>query len=214
MSRLTGLQDLILRHFFARRDEFFLTGGAALARFHLRHRVTHDLDLFTTKGVLDEGERTLHEIAASLSLDIETLRRSPHFRRFLVRGPAEAVVVDLVNDLAPQLREKIVLEGIVVDSAEEILANKLCALLSRIEIRDLVDVAKLEEAGLDPIAAVNLARLKDGGMSPSQLAWVLSTFPIPADVESTFGISRDELDAFRRSLIQRLTAAAFPRHLT
>jgi len=61
-------------------------GGAALVGFHLHHRVTHDRDFFTAAGAIEEGERTLREIAESLSLDVETLRRSPDFRRLLLKG--------------------------------------------------------------------------------------------------------------------------------
>lgn len=95
-------------------------------------------------------------------------------------------------------------------AAEEILANKLCTLLSRVEIRDLVDVATLARAGLDPIAAVPAAARKDGGMSASQLAWVLSSFPVPLDDSLLYGAPRQELLAFRDDLIRRLTALAFP----
>lgn len=180
MSVLTHLQDMVLRRFFAARPEFFLTGGGALVGFHLRHRQTHDLDLFTTESALDDGEQTLGEIAA---------------------------------ELAPQLFEKLVIEGIVVDPPEEILANKLCTLLSRMEPRDLVDVARLEEAGFDPIPALDLARQKDLGMSASQLAWVLSTFPIPSDESLLHGMTYAELVSYRDLLVQRLTAAAFPAPL-
>lgn len=138
MAALTELQDRILRRFFARRSEFFLTGGAALL-------------------------------------------------------------------------EKLHIDGVIVDAAQEILANKLCALLSRVETRDLVDVAKLEEAGHDAIAAVELARQKDGGMSATQLAWVLSAYPIAGDVASLYGMSPDALERYRDALIRRLTATAFPR---
>ncbi|HYO16470.1 MAG TPA: hypothetical protein VE685_25010, partial [Thermoanaerobaculia bacterium] len=42
------------------------------------------------------------------------------------------VVVDLVRDLAPQLfPDKPLIGGIRIDPPEEILANKLCALLTR-----------------------------------------------------------------------------------
>ncbi len=212
MLALTDLQNQILRRFFDRRDEFFLTGGAALVGFHLHHRVTHDLDLFTDAEVLDEGERTLREIAEGLDLGIETLRRSPDFRRFLLRGAVEGVVVDLVKDASPQLLEKMFFGRIIVDSPPgEILANKLCALLSRTEVRDLVDVARLEEDGHDLIAAPDLASKKDGGMSAAQLAWVLSSFPIPSDEVQYHGMSVKEIDDFRESLVRRLTAAAFPR---
>lgn len=211
MPGLTDLQQTILQMFFARRREFFLTGGAALAGFHLGHRVTHDLDLFTAAQPLDEGERTLHEIAAEIGLEIETIRRANDFRRFLLQGATEGVVVDLVRDMVPQLREKTEVNGIIIDPPEEILANKLCALLSRVEARDLFDVFLLEKTGFDPIAAVPLATRKDGGVSAGQLAWVLSSFPIPEDVESRFTVSRAELDAFRHSLTQRLASAAFPK---
>jgi hypothetical protein len=212
MPALTDLQDRILRLFFDRRNEFFLTGGAALVGFYLHHRETHDLDLFTEAEALDEGERTLREIGESLDLEVETLRRSPDFRRFLLRGSSEGVVVDLVKDVSPQLLDKISIGRVVIDSAREILANKLCALLSRTEVRDLVDVARLEEAGNDPMAALDLAFRKDAGMSPGQLAWVLSSFPIPTDPSSLYGMSQKDLEDFRESLVNRLTAAAFPRH--
>ena len=211
MAELTELQDQILRRFFARRSEFFLTGGAALVAFYLHHRETHDLDLFTSYSVLDEGERALHEIAAELRIDLETLRRSPDFRRFLLKSPAEGVVVDLVKDAAPQLLGKLSVQGVTIDSAEEIFANKLCAILSRTEARDLVDIVRLEQAGYSPIAALDLARRKDAGMTASQLAWMLSTFPIPHDDASLYGLASEELERFRDSLVKRLTAIAFPK---
>lgn len=46
-SKLTALRREILDAFFQRERGFFLTGGAALAGFHLGHRTTDDLDLFT-----------------------------------------------------------------------------------------------------------------------------------------------------------------------
>jgi hypothetical protein len=47
-SKLSPLQLAVIRAFFEREHDFFLTGGAALAGFHLGHRTTGDLDLFTT----------------------------------------------------------------------------------------------------------------------------------------------------------------------
>ncbi len=58
-----------------------------------------------------------------------------------------------------------------VDPAEEIFANKLCAVLGRAEIRDLVDRA-LEGLGLSLTDALATGRRKDGGLTPGELAWV------------------------------------------
>jgi hypothetical protein len=44
-SRLTRLQTEILAAFFRQESRFFLTGGGALAGYHLGHRETHDLAL-------------------------------------------------------------------------------------------------------------------------------------------------------------------------
>lgn len=211
MKGLTELQREILQRFFARRDEFFLTGGAALVGFYLGHRETHDLDLFTDGAPLDAGERTLREIAAELDLTIESLRRDPAFHRFLVRRrDGESLVIDLVRDDVPQLAEKRLVGGVRIDSAEEILANKICTLLSRVEVRDLVDVMALEKSGLDPIAAVHAAATKDAGVSPSQLAWILSSFPIPEETPLPGEVSSAALRAYRDGLTRRLAAAAFP----
>ena len=211
MAALTKLQSEVLRRFFERRQDFFLTGGGALVGFHLRHRVTHDLDLFTVGGMIDDAERTLGEIATELGARMQTLRRAPTFRRFLIEVSSESVIVDLVRDEAPQVHDKITIDGIVVDPPEEILANKLCTLLSRTEVRDLVDVKTLEAAGHDVLEALLLAEKKDGGVSASQLAWVLSTFPIPTNDAELHGVSRDELQQYRDSLIKRLSALAYPR---
>lgn len=140
---------------------------------------------------------------------MQPLRRAPAFRRFLLQGRSESVSVDLVRDEAPQVHSKI--DGIFVDPPEEILVNKLCTLLSRVEIRDLVDVRMLEQAGYDPIAALPSAERKDGGVTASQLAWILSSFPIPTNEAELHGVPREELVRYRDSLIERLSAAAFPR---
>lgn len=44
---LSRLQRDLLREFFARSRGFALTGGGALVGFHLGHRTSQDLDLFT-----------------------------------------------------------------------------------------------------------------------------------------------------------------------
>jgi hypothetical protein len=49
----------VLEAFFRREQRFFLSGGAALAGFHLAHRRTHDLALLTTVDVIEDGEQAL-----------------------------------------------------------------------------------------------------------------------------------------------------------
>lgn len=210
-SRLTPLQREILDAFFQRENRFFLTGGAALSGFYLGHRETHDLDLFTLTDALDDGVALVGEIARETGASFESIQTAPDFRRLLVRRGPEALIVDLVRERAPQLAsEKALVEGIRVDSPEEILANKLCALLSRSEIRDLVDVRALEKAGYGLEDSLAAAAQKDAGLTPAQLGWVLGQMKLGEDAITTSDVSVEELRQYLVDLIARLGRLAFP----
>ena len=208
---LNRFQRDLLVAFFAREQRFFLTGGAALVGFYLHHRQTLDLDLFTTEDHLEDGEVALFDAAQELGATVERLRTSTNFRRFLVRRGNESVVADIVRDLAPQIdSEKPVRDGIRIDSPREILANKLCTLLSRGELRDLVDVMALEQAGHRVEEHLEFAARKDTGLTPGQLAWVLSQLEIGEDASPPGGVLADELREYLDGLIHRLTELAYP----
>lgn len=211
-NKLSALQKDVLAAFFERENRFFLTGGAALAGFYLGHRETNDLDLFTLTDVLDDGVAVLREIARQFEAKLESIQTSPDFRRLLMRRGEEAVVIDLVREHAAQkYADKNIVNGIRVDRPEEILVNKLCTLLSRSEVRDLVDVRALEIAGYQVEDAIPAAVAKDGGLTPAQLGWVLSQIEIGADVTPPGGVSAEKLREYLASLIKRLTHLAFPK---
>jgi len=208
-STLDRLQRDVLEAFFEQEERFFVTGGAALAGYYLGHRKTHDLDLFTVEDVLEDGIATLRKVAHDLGSSIESVRTAPEFQRFLVTRGSESVVVDLVLERVPQLADKMRFGRVRVDPPEEILANKLCTLLSRSELRDLVDVRALEQAGYSIEEALEPASRKDGGLTAAQLAWVLSEVRIGDDAEPP-GVSAKELRKYLDDLVRRLTRRAFP----
>ncbi len=210
-ATLNNLQRDFLRAFFARENRFFLSGGAALVGFYFGHRTTHDLDLFTLENEIENGFRLVYEVAKELKASVESIQTSPDFRRLLVKRNEEAIVVDLVREYVFQIQtEKPVINGIRVDSPEEILANKLCTLLSRSEIRDLVDVQTLENAGFSLENALQVAAKKDSGLSPAQLAWVLNQIKFGDDAQLPSDISINELRDYLDDLIIRLKQFAFP----
>ena len=211
-SRLSPLQEDILHAFFQREQRFFLTGGAALSGFHLGHRRTAHLDLFATSNILDAGEEALRLAADALGASIENVHTSPEFRQRLVKRGNDRVMVDLVVERAFQGHPDKPSRGSVrLDPPEEILANKLCTLLSRSELRDLVDAYALERAGFRIEDALPLAQRKDGGLTPATLAWVLSEIQIGEDARIPGGVSVPELRAFIAGLVTRLTPLAYPR---
>lgn len=210
-SKLTALQQDFLRAFFQREQRFFLTGGAALSGFHLGHRETHDLDLFTIEDAMTDGAAVVSNVAREFGGTLEPIQTSPDFRRVLLRRGGEAIVIDLVREYATQtVPEKSVVGGVRVDPPQEILANKLCALLSRSEIRDLVDVRALEMAGYRMEDALAAAAVKDRGLTSAQLGWVLSQIELGDDLIPPGGVSTTELRRYLRELITRLLKQAFP----
>lgn len=210
-AKLNKLQNELLREFFAHDNRFYLTGGAALVGFYLGHRETNDLDLFTLENEIENGFAIVKDVARSMGARVEAIQTAPDFRRLLVTRDDEAVVVDLVRECVFQIEsEKREIDNIRIDSPEEIFANKLCALLSRSEIRDLVDVRELEKAGFNFHNALTGAQLKDTGLTPAQLAWVLSQIKFGDDLNPPGNVSVIELQDYVNHLIARLNRLAFP----
>lgn len=210
-NRLSGLQQDFLNAFFGRESRFFLTGGAALVGFHLGHRETHDLDLFTLEDALDAGSELAAEIARQWGASLESIQTHPDFRRLLLKRNDEAIVIDLVRERVAQIApEKPIVNGIRVDPPEEILANKLCALLSRSEVRDLVDVRALEMSGYRIEDALPAAASKDTGLTPALLSWILSQIELGDDLIPPGGVPLEELRRYLADLVARLTRLAFP----
>lgn len=212
-SQLTPLQRDLLEAFFEKEQRLFLTGGAALAGFYLGHRDTEDLDLFCSQEIdLQEVARVLEAAAATRGAKVQALRTYPGFRRLFAARGEETCVIDLVVDSAPAIDvQKAVFGKIRVDTLREIAANKLCTLLGRGEIKDLVDFQKLTAAGIELGQALTDAERKDAGMDPATLAWVLEQLTISPSSPLPGGADATQIDAYRKHLVQELRAIAYRR---
>jgi hypothetical protein len=210
---LSSLQRDPLREFFARERGFVLTGGGALVGYHLKHRRSDDLDLFGKPPTRLADARRIVEAAASvLGARVEAVRVFPEFQRLLVRRGAEDCIVDLVIDRAPDVDPSIEeRDGVRVHSLREIAANKVCALLGRSEIRDLVDLRAILLRGLDLASVLRDAERKDAGVSAATLAWVLDSVRIGEDAALPGGGDPTDLERFRVDLVRQLRALARPQ---
>jgi hypothetical protein len=169
-KRLDELQVRVLAELAGIEPPWTLTGGAALAGFHLGHRTTRDLDLFWHGQVsIEDVRRNVIARLQASGLEVAALRTTPSFCTLQVRDRDRSVVVDLVAEpvatIEPAVLETVAGVRISVDSRHEILVNKLCALLHRYEVRDLFDIAALVAAGEDLDRALADAPRKDGGFS-------------------------------------------------
>lgn len=133
---------------------------------------------------------------------------------------AESVVVDLVADPTPitEPAQPFVVgtATIMVETPHQLLVNKLCALLSRSELRDLVDLRALIEAGGDLIRALRDCPGQDAGSSPLTFAWGAQGLPLRR-VATALGWREEEIEAierFRDDLVARALAEAHPSEST
>lgn len=116
---------------------FFLTGGTALSVFYLHHRTSEDLDLFTVDDI--ELSEIPFWIGTVWPAEHVNVRLTRQFLSMLIRGVKVDFVVDSMSGRGK--RERAVFDGksMMIDSLENIGANKLCTIVSRTEPKDFVD---------------------------------------------------------------------------
>lgn len=176
-QRLYAFQDEVLPILGAAETEFYLTGGTAASRGYLGHRFSEDLDFFVNDdprfGLW--AQRLIQALAAQPRWRTEVTLRDVRFVRLNVVGAFSPLKIELVNDVPAHLGEIRVHPTLGrLDSAENILANKISALVDREEPKDLADVwGFCCVQGLPIRRALEGAQSKAAGVFPADLARIL-----------------------------------------
>jgi len=210
---VTPLKRDFLKAFFAREKRFFLTGGSALGLFYLEHRYSYDLDLFS-QDRLDwlELDGVMRLCAEGIGAALELRRDAPTFRRYqLVRGD-DREIVDVVFDVSPQIdREKPWIDDVRVDTLHEIVVNKITTLISRCELKDIVDLCFLEKEGYRIEDYFEEAQQKDGGLDPAMVSLLLDSLRITELPDYLIKpLTLADLCAFVDDLKRRMALMAYP----
>lgn len=163
---LTPIQRAFLSAFAGLPDQsaFFLTGGTALAEFYLGHRLSFDLDFFTSEEPLIlPFSYQVEALSQDGDMQVAVVRRFATYVEFLVAQGGELLRVDLALDAPFQLETPVVSEyGVRVNSFADLRVDKLLAYYGRAEPRDAVDLYFiLRGASLDSL--LDLAAQKDPG---------------------------------------------------
>lgn len=175
----TALQDRFLALFFtnAVADSFYLTGGTALARFYFHHRESIDLDLFTNQrdADFDAVNRAVLGILQTLALRIQSQVTTPTFLQYIVVNDSDVTLkVDFVKDVPVHFGATREIDGLRLDSLENIGANKVLAVFGRTDAKDFIDlywILQRTNLMFDDLYA--LAKEKDLGLSELYLAYAL-----------------------------------------
>ena len=118
---------------------YYLSGGTALSAFYLQHRRSEDLDFFT--GDLVPLEMILGFIHALPGVTNVQFDRKFDRRIFLLElGDNRAIKTEFTLYPFPRLEKHTLVEGVLIDSLQDILTNKVMALTDRMDVKDYVDV--------------------------------------------------------------------------
>jgi len=172
---LYPLQDRVLKIFAD--TPFYLTGGTALSRGYYQHRYSDDLDFFVNDH--PEFERLVARIIATLRRQLEPAEvviREPMYCRLFVG--IEQLKIEMINDVPSHIGD-IVNHSTLgrLDSPENILANKITALVDRAHPKDVADIFFLLRDGLSLRQALLDADSKAAGITPLLVARILDEFP-------------------------------------
>lgn len=212
-SAATPLKCAFLNAFFDKEKRFFLTGGSALGLFYLQHRFSYDLDLFSTEPFdWTEVDGVIRLCAREMGVEIALLRTSPTFRRYSLTNGSDSEIIDIVYDMTTQIDvDKTWVEHIQVDTLHEIMLNKITTLVSRCEIKDIIDLYYMEQEGLVIEDCFADAQSKDGGLDPAVVSMLLVTIQI-SDLPDYLikPLTVAELRAYVQELKIRMAVLAYP----
>ena len=174
---LYPLQDRVIKVIGQADTEFYLTGGTASSRAYLQHRFSDDLDYFVND---DQRfglwvERIIQSLTQSEEWSCKILMKEERFARLVLTANETALKLEFVNDV-PSRVGKIQIHPVLgrIDTPENILANKVTAVLDREEPKDFADIwGFCSQKGLSLKEAIDGAQGKAIGIFPADLARVL-----------------------------------------
>ena len=152
---LYPLQDIVLS-FLPTFDDFYLTGGTALARFYLNHRLSEDLDLFIKVRKEDElhtnrqkkrADSYAQDLVSLLSgtVEISDELYDVYYSRFYVKTKDCTMKIDVVREHLHYGELVESPDGFYLNNLEDIAATKIAAFEDRAEIKDIIDLLYLTQ---------------------------------------------------------------------
>ena len=177
------IQDKVIPAF--QNTPFYLTGGTALSRGYFNHRYSDDLDYFVNdhSDFQRIAERQIEKIRKIFD-EINIAAKDKNSYRIFVSK--EKLKIEMINDVPCHIGKLVNHPAIgVLDSKENILANKLTAVIDRSLPKDIVDIYFLLKDGLSIKQALTDASSKAAGITPLLIAKILAEFD--------YEIIRDEI---------------------
>jgi hypothetical protein len=173
------LQDKALEILKGQLGPFYLTGGTALGRFYLNHRFSDDLDFFVNSNpeFTIEVERIYKRLIEHLPADTKATIVTDEFVRIWI-GEEVKMKLEFVNETGVHLGSVLFYDQIPLDNPGNILANKLGAMLSRDEAKDVFDIVSLASSYSFNWRTIYEQATRKQLMNEEDVLMRLTTFPV------------------------------------
>lgn len=137
-TKLYKIQDKVLNIIFEEATEFYLTGGTCLSRFYYAKRYSTDLDFFAnSSNRFHFIIRLFLERFSTNNIRYEIRVETKDFVRLMIN---EFLQIDFINDRVKYIGTIKSKNGYNIDNIFNILTNKITAVLSRDNIKDIFDI--------------------------------------------------------------------------
>lgn len=144
-AKLYIQQDKVFSLLVPYLNGYYLTGGTALGRFYLGHRYSEDLDFFLNRDpeFTKKTQELFGILKSNYPIDETVTVQSADYVRIVIIDEVP-LKIEFVNDIAYRWGKTLITaNNIPVDNVANILANKLTALLSRDEPKDVFDIISI-----------------------------------------------------------------------
>ena len=122
-------------------SNFYFTGGTALSNFYLQHRLSEDLDFFSTKTFqIDEIEKFIQQFINRYSCNYSMEHRGPVYIYLIQFKNGVSIKLDFSHYPYQLLIKGLIRRGIIIDSLFDIAVNKLETINQRASAKDFVDL--------------------------------------------------------------------------
>jgi len=121
-------------------NNFYLTGGTALSEFYLYHRLSEDLDFFSTKEI---DKIWLNTISTKIAKEIKAAKDiQESFNRNLVffNLNNQIIKIEFTYFPMPQINKSVIKNGVPIDSELDIAVNKFFTIYQKPSARHFIDL--------------------------------------------------------------------------
>jgi len=143
-------------------DNFYLTGGTALAVFYLHHRYSEDLDFFSEKEInILNLDIFFKKIRINLGISKIDFQQSYNRNLFFLYFGEEILKTEFTHFPFPRISKGKREYGVEIDSLIDVAVNKLFTIYQRSKARDYIDLYFIcREAGYSITDLIAKAKIK------------------------------------------------------